>query len=130
MLKWIFLIFFFQLCFADQATQDAIKQTQDDMMDPQKRSGMINSSDAQRANSQVQKLTGGNKETEQEIWALAAELVPIMAAKGENDPKKMLQYLDEMKKNPEQFAAQFPPEQREKLKQIANKLKSKGLAKP
>jgi hypothetical protein len=125
-MKIVILILFISLgCWADPETQEAAKKTRELMLTPEGRKEIVNTPQGKNAEQQIKNLSGGNTAAEQEIWELAAELLPIMAAKGDNDPAKMLEYLDQMKKDPAKFAAQFPPEQQQKLKRIAEKLKGK-----
>lgn len=116
------------LGFADPLVQEAAKSTSEKMKTTEGRKEITTTLEGKDAAQQVKNLSGGNLAAEQEMWELAAELLPIIAEKGENDPSKMMQYLEQMKKDPAKFASQFPPEQQQKLKRIAEKLK--GKAKP
>lgn len=114
------------ISFADQQAQEAAKKTSEKMLTPEGRKEIVNTPEGKNAEQQIKSLSGGNTAAEQEMWELAAELLPILAEKGENDPAKMMEYLEQMKKDPAKFAAQFPPAQQQKLKKIAEKLKGKS----
>lgn len=122
----LFLLLISLTSFADPQVQEAAKKTSEKMLTPEGRKEIVTSPEGQHADQRIKSLSGGNTAAEQEMWELAAELLPIIAEKGENDPAKMMEYLEQMKKDPAKFASQFPPAQQQKLKKIAEKLKGKS----
>jgi hypothetical protein len=113
----------------DPHVQYGVQETQKLLVSPEKRKEIFGDPKANKANQDLQKLTGGDVVIDQEIWELAAELVPMLAQDGNGDPAQMLKLLDDMKRNPTSLAGKFTPEQRAKLKAIAEKIQ-KSKAKP
>ncbi len=113
----------------DQHVQHGVQETQKLLVNPEQRKEIFGDPKANKANQDLQKLTGGDMVIDQEIWELAAELVPMLAQDGNGDPAQMIKLLDDMKRNPTSLAGKFTPEQRAKLKAIAEKIQ-KSKAKP
>ena len=129
----LFILFVSLMSFAqkpvDQHVESGVKETQKLLVDPAKRKEIFGDPKANKANQDLQKLTGGDAQIDQEIWELASELVPMLAGEGNGDPAQMLKMLDDMKRNPTSLAGKFTPEQRAKLKAIADKIQ-KTKSKP
>lgn len=107
----------------DRANEYALKETQKLLRNREKREEVMrNDPHAAQANKGLQNLTGGNADLDQATWELAADLMPLLAEKGENDPKKMTEYLQQMQRNPAAFAEQFSGPQKAKLKALAEKI--------
>ena len=113
----------------DEHTQFGVTETQKVLIEPEKRKETFGDPNAAKANQDLQKLTGGDVVIDQEIWELAADLMPMLAGEGDGDPTAMLKFLDDMKRNPASMAGKFSPEQRAKLKAIADKI-HKSKTKP
>lgn len=112
----------------DNASKKATEQTQDLLKNREERErDAKNDPKAQKAIQDVKNLTGGDKQAEDDIFSLASDLMPALVEEGGGDPNKILQMLET---DPEKFAKRFTPEQRKKLKAIAEKLKNKASQKP
>jgi len=134
LMKTILMILFLNFMSLAQQPLDShvdygVKETQKLLVNPEQRKQTFEDPNANKANQDLQKLTGGDVVIDQEIWELTAELVPMLAGEGNGDPAQMVKFLDDMKRNPTSFAGKFTPEQRAKLKAIAEKIQ-KAKAKP
>lgn len=114
----------------DQHVDHGAKETQKLLLDPARRAETFKDPKANQANQDLQKLTGGDIAIDQDIWALSSDLVPLLAGEGNGDEKKMLQMLEDFKRNPAGFANKFTPEQREKLKAISEKIQKGQKSNP
>lgn len=115
------LLFSLSAMALDGADQEATTKTQELLKSKDARQKTIEKSeDAKKANAHLQGLTGGDEKLSQEIYELSAEIMPTLVEKSGGDSKKML----ELMKNPEAFANSWTPEQKEKLKRLAEKLQS------
>jgi hypothetical protein len=109
----------------EQNLQDAKQE----FLDPSKRSENIKK-DAKAAKSdELVKQVGG--EFSEDIYKLAGDVMDTLASEAQGDPDKMEKILQKAEKDPESFANSFSPEQRKKLKELANKIEqSKNKSKP
>lgn len=108
------------------ATDEALKKTQDLLKNPdQREKAAMQSPEGLKSLENLKKITGGDAQMEQEIWELTAEIMPLLTGDAKGDPAKMNELLDAAKLNPAEFANRFPAAQREKLRQIAEKLAQK-----
>lgn len=103
-------------------TETAVKETQKVLRTPQLREKTFNDPNANQAHNTARTLSGDNAAVEQEMWELAAELVPLLAEKGESDPAKMAEYLEKMRRNPAAFIEQFSEPQRARLRTLSEKI--------
>lgn len=113
----------------DEHAQYGVKETQKVLVNPEKRKEALKDPKANQANQDLQKLTGGDAQIDQEIWELASDLMPMLATEGNGDPTQMLNFLEDMKRNPAAFADKFTPAQQAKLKAVADKIQ-KAKSKP
>jgi hypothetical protein len=109
----------------DAASKKAQQQTQDLLKNRDEREKTSKSDPkAQKAIQDVKNLTGGDQKSEDDIYSLAADLMPVLVEKSNGDPNKMMKILEDAQKDPEAFAKSWTPEQRRKLQQISEKLKA------
>ncbi len=115
----------------DKAAKKATEQTQDLLKNREDREkASKNDPKAQKAIQDVKNITGGDKQSEEDIFGLASDLMPKLVEESNGDPEKMMKILEEAQKDPEKFAKRWSPEQRKKLKEISEKLGSKASQKP
>lgn len=105
----------------DEHSQRALEQTQGMMRDRQQRQQAVQQGGkgAQRADQMVQRLTGGDPQKADEIYGLAADVMGEITKMANGDPKKMMEILQRLQRNPEEFVKHWTPEQRQKLREIA-----------
>ncbi len=107
----------------DNASSKALSQTQDLLNNPEARNKAIQgNSRAESADSFVKKVTGGNAQTSNEVYGLAADVFANVVKDAHGDPKKMQEEIDKFEKDPAAFAAAWTPEQRAKLKELSQRL--------
>lgn len=121
-MKWL-LLFCFALTsasvLADEETRAAVKEVQKQMRDPKFRDEKNYESKESKAVVKKVKDIAGSEANEQEIYNLAADVLGNMQ---DLTPEQMNQLLQEAQKNPEAFANRMTPEQKRKLKELAEKL--------
>jgi len=105
----------------DEHSQRALDQTQSMMRDRNQRQQAIQQSGkgAQKTDQMVQRLSGGDPAKADEIYGLAADVMKQITEMANGDPKKMMEILQKLQKNPEEFVKHWTPEQRQRLRQIA-----------
>lgn len=135
--KFIFVFFLFSF-FAidpgraagdkdDKIKKQATQQTQELLTNKEEREKAAkNDPKAHKALQDVKNLTGRDKQSEEDIFGLASDLMPKLVEESGGDPNKMMQILEEAQKDPEKFSKRWSPEQRKRLKEISEKLGSKA----
>lgn len=107
----------------DAELTGAIQETQRLMENKSERQKVIlKDSKAKAADDQVKAVSAGDAQTEDEIYAIAGELLPYIQKLSNNDLNQMAKLVEEAQKDPKKFAEHWPPEQRAKLKAIAEKI--------
>jgi hypothetical protein len=105
--------------FADQETQNAVSNVQEQMKKPDfHKNAAKESSEAKDVESHVKQISG-NEANEQEMYNLAAEVLGNMKDMKPEDMQKM---LEQAKKNPEAFMNSWTPEQKKKLKELSERI--------
>jgi hypothetical protein len=109
----------------DDASTKALQQTQALMGDP-KAIGAYAAAhpDAQKANSDVKSLTGGNAEDSAAVYKLASDIFGNMAKESGGDAAGMSNTLAQAMKNPQAFADNLTPEQKAQLKTLTTHIES------
>ncbi|MEZ0393327.1 MAG: hypothetical protein ACAH59_14000 [Pseudobdellovibrionaceae bacterium] len=116
-----------QFTFADAETEKAVSEVQEMMKDPKfHQNAAKESKEAQQVEKHVKDLAG-NPENEQEIYNLAADVLGNMK---DMTPEQMNEFLRQAQKNPESFQKSWTPEQKRKLKELADRLPSSQKRKP
>ncbi len=64
----------------------------------------------------------------EDIFALAADVFAIIVTESGGDVSKMNESLEKFKRDPAQFAAKWTPEQKARLKKLAERLEKPGMA--
>jgi len=129
MIALLAAITFASFTHADSEIDTAIPNVQKDMASPDfsKKAAQMSPA-AKAATDRVKSLSGGDPALEREINTLSADVLGNMKGKSMEEIQEM---LEAAKDNPEKFADSFTPEQKQKLKEIGEKLeKTKGSAKP
>jgi len=115
----LLLILIPDVSFADEETQAAVKTVQEQMKSPKfHKDAAKESKEAAAVEKQVKELAG-SEANEQEIYNLAADVLGNMK---DLTPEQMTQLLQEAQNDPQGFASKFSPEQRRKLKELAERI--------
>lgn len=125
--KFNFAIYFFlalsQPSFSEEKSTSAISDTQKTLNDPAKIKE-INAADpkAKEVDDMVNKLAG---EDSKEIYALSADILPILMEMNKDNPEKALESLASYSKDPASFLASLPPNIRERIQKLSKKIEDK-----
>lgn len=113
--------------FADEETRSAVKAVQEQMKSPQfAEEAAKQSPEAAQVRKQIKQIAG-SEQNEQEIYNLAAD---ILGNFQNMSPEELQKALAEAKSNPEAFGSKLTPAQRQKLKEISEKLPAAQKKKP
>ncbi len=108
---------------ATSASANALNQTQTILTDPSARAKAINGdSEAESADSYVNNLTGGNTQTNNDVYDLASKVFANLVKDAHGDPNKMQAEIEKFQRDPAAFAAKWTPEERAKLKALSLKM--------
>jgi hypothetical protein len=131
-LLMVFSLFFAfsQTSFADldSSSSKALDQTQDLLRSKKQREAFIKKDKkAKEADQRVDKLTGGDASSKQELYDIAADVMKIVAEKakkpnGDVDVDKMNKLMMQYQANPEAFYKQMTPEQKARIKKLGQKI--------
>ncbi len=99
-------------------------ESQRALKDPNERKNYLNTSNAQQANANVEALTKGNSEHKEDVYNLAAEILPWLMEESKGDPVKAQALLNESQTNPKAFYQRLPAAQRERIKALAEKMEA------
>lgn len=108
----------------DSASSEALTKTQDVLTDPNARKDALkNDAKAREADSRVKSIAGDKSE---DVYALASSIFGKLVAEAGGDPLKLQQLIEKAQKNPEAFGSSLSPDDRQKLKELARQLESRG----
>lgn len=104
-----------------EGTIDPLKETQKVLTDKAKRNEAIKQegSKAKAADEYAEKVAGS--QGKEEMYGMSAELMTMIEKEAGGDADKMMKILEEAQRNPEAFYNRFSPEQKAKIKAIADK---------
>lgn len=104
----------------DSASEIALSQTKTMLTDPKERDKAIGKDpSARKADKDVKDLAGSDQAAEA-IYALSADIMETITRESKGDPNKMKDLLADAVRDPAGFAARFSPEQKAKLRSIAD----------
>ena len=113
----------------DASDQEALQKTQELLRNKSQRDHAIQQSPgAQQAVEFLQQLTGGDAKMSEDIFALAADVFSILVTESAGDVSKMNEALEKFKRAPAQFASKWTPEQKARLKKLAERLEKPAMA--
>lgn len=112
----------------DAATLSAVADTQKLMTSKSDREAHIaNDAQAKKADNAAKKAMGGDAEKTDELYGIAASLLPWIMKESEGDPTKANTLLMEAAKDPKKFLQRIPASERAKIDALAEKMeKDKG----
>lgn len=119
----ISFVFLFALSSIANDAPTAIKDTQKTLTDPAKIKE-ITSADpkAKEVDDMVTKLAGDDSK---ELYALSADILPILMEMNKDNPEKALESLASYSKDPASFLASLPPNIRERIQKLSKKIEGK-----
>ncbi|MBI3541678.1 MAG: hypothetical protein HY075_00165 [Deltaproteobacteria bacterium] len=115
----------------DAASTEALDKTKKLLADPKEREKAV-AADARAtdADQNARQAAGGSEANTQKLYELSAEVMDTITRESGGDPEKMQSLIADALKNPEAFAAKFTPDQKARLKAIAEKAAPPPGAKP
>lgn len=106
----------------DSASQEALQKTQELLKDPAARRQAIKGDPkGQSADKMVDQISGGGTAKE-DVYGLASDVFAELVKETGGDAKKMEDLLAQFARNPAAFTERWTPEQRARLKALAEKL--------
>ncbi|WP_340124324.1 hypothetical protein [Methylobacter svalbardensis] len=112
----------FQNVCADDDISSALQKTQDCLRNQNCDSMKTNT--GMEADQKALEAVGGN--AKQELYNIAADVLPILIQQTEGDPKKMEAMMLKAQTDPESFLNSLPPDMQAKIKNVANGLKNQA----
>lgn len=112
---------------ADAADRSrAVSRTQADLLQPSRRAAIASSDPAATAaDARVKNLTGGDPALDQEVYGVAADIVPTLDAQAGGDPARMQAILERAMSDPAGFAASLSPEQRSRIEALGQRIEDR-----
>lgn len=124
-MKISFIFLFFTLLTFANDTDHAVKKTQDLLNDRKQVEDVIKANpQAKDVDDSVTQLTG-SPEAAKELYAISADILPILMEMNQDNPEKALESLSSYSKNPGAFLKQLPPDIRLKIEKLAKKIEVK-----
>ena len=123
--NWIKCVIVFvmtaQIVFADDSSGSALQQTQDCLRNQTCASALTDLGKA--ADQNALDVVGGNAASKQELYNIAAEIMPALDQNAGGDPQKMQALIQKAQSDPSNFLNSLPPELQAKIKAAANSVK-------
>lgn len=107
----------------DAATQSSVAETQKLMTSKSEREAHIaTDTEAKKADEMAKKAMGGDDAKTDELYGIAASLLPWIMKESEGDPAKANALLLEATKDPKTFLQRLPASERAKIDDLAEKM--------
>jgi hypothetical protein len=114
---------------AKDAEQEALEETVKVLNSPAERQKIINQDPkAQKADAEVEAIVGSGAE-KQRVYELSGKLMDKLMKKANGDPAKMMEILENAKRDPAAFAKEFSDEEKKMLKEIGASVEKSGRLK-
>ncbi|MFI3186924.1 MAG: hypothetical protein QX198_13210 [Methylococcaceae bacterium] len=110
-----------QIAYADDVSA-ALQKTQDCLRNQNCNS--MTSNAGMNADQKALEAVGGN--AKQELYNIAADVLPILIQQTDGDPAKMQAMMLKAQTDPESFLNSLPPDMQTKIKNAANGLKNQS----
>lgn len=122
---WVLLSFFTALPISLSANDpdlDAMIQTQNLMRNANDRQKALNTEEARAADRNAGITALGNTANKDEIYSIAADLMPWLLEQSQGDPAKMAQLMQQFQQNPRAFFDRVPASQRARISALADRI--------
>lgn len=116
--------------FAEELDKNSLSETQGFLKDRSKVETVLSADPKARKADDFAKQVGGSDENVQQMYSIAADILPVLLEMNENNPEKALNSLQEYSKNPKEFLARLPAGTRKKIENLASKIESEKPKKP
>ncbi len=111
--------------FDDQAYQEALSKTQNLLRNSKERQGALDTKEAKSADNVAEITALGDPAAKDQVYNIAADLMPWLVAQTEGDPKKMMEIIAEAQKNPQAFLQKLPEAERKKIGNLTRHIEAK-----
>ncbi len=128
MKKYILPLFFIStICsaFDEQSYQEALSKTQNLLRDSNARQGALDTKEAHEADKLAETTALGDPSAKNQVYNIAADLMPWLVAQTSGDPAKMMQLIMEAQKNPQAFLEKLPESERKKISNLSRFIENK-----
>lgn len=116
--------------FAEELDRNALSEAQGLLKDRSKVETVLSADPKARKADDFAKQVGGSDENVQQMYSIAADILPVLLEMNENNQEKALNSLQEYSKNPKEFLARLPAGTRKKIENLASKIESEKPRKP
>ncbi|MBX7231913.1 MAG: hypothetical protein K1X29_07480 [Bdellovibrionales bacterium] len=107
----------------DKYNEQALQQTQELLRNQKERDAAIQKdSKAKASDAMVKEMFGGDPKAVDGAYNLAAEVFAQVVRESNGDAKKMQELMEKFKRDPATFVNKWSPEQKSKLKELAEKI--------
>ena len=116
----------------DGASQEALKDTQETLVNAQKREAAFKENPQYKESEKATNhLFAGDESKKQEAYELTSQVLATLAEKTNGDPQKMQEIMAQAQQNPEKFMQEyFSDSQKEKVRAIATDLEKQKKVPP
>lgn len=119
--------------FDEALKANALKQTQETLTDPKKVNDIISKDPAAQIVHKNSKDIAGSDENVREMYAISADILPVLMEMNQDNPDKALESLSAYSKDPAKFLKSLPANIRERIEKLGKKVeaeKGKASSKP
>ena len=107
----------------DSASQEALQKTQQLLTNmSQRQEAIVKDPKAKAPDSMAEQAVGFSGGAKEDVYQLASEVFADLVKQTNGDGKKMQEIISEFKRNPAGFAEKWTPEQKARLKTIADQI--------
>ncbi len=110
-----------------ESSSTAIKDAQNTLNNPAKiKEITAEDPKAKQVDDMVTKLAG---EDSKELYAISADILPVLMEMNKDNPEKALESLSLYSKDPASFLASLPPNLRDRIQKLSKKIEDKQVKK-
>lgn len=107
---------------------DALVKTQNVLRNAAERQKALGTDAARAADRNADITALGNSANKEEIYSIAADLMPWLLEQSQGDPAKMSQLMQQFQQNPRAFFDRVPASQRARISALADRLERERAA--
>lgn len=129
-LYFLTLIGFFYAAptWAQDVNADSLMQTQNLLRSSTERQKALTTEEARAADRNAGITALGNGANKDEIYSIAADLMPWLLEQSQGDPAKMSQLMQQFQQNPRAFFDRVPASQRARISALADRIERERAA--
>lgn len=124
----LFVFFNVLPALAQDPDVDALVKTQNVLRNAAERQKALGTDAARAADRNADITALGNSANKEEIYSIAADLMPWLLEQSQGDPAKMSQLMQQFQQNPRAFFDRVPASQRARISALADRLERERAA--